>query len=154
MFCTDSIWVSNRPIVLSLAAFLTSIFFPVILRTDGFVPVHADYGGGEFLTKPLIFKGSNLHLNLATSATGSIRLELQDTRGRPLPGFSLQDSPLIWADEIHHTVVCKRTHAGAISGELLDRIAGKPVRLRCLMKDADLYSLSFDQGAAQGKAQK
>ena len=35
LFSTDSIWVSNRPIVLALAAFLSSSFFPVILRMVG-----------------------------------------------------------------------------------------------------------------------
>ena len=67
----------------------------MVLRTDGFVSVHAGYAGGEFVTKPLIFQGENLHLNFATSAAGSIRVEIQDAKGNPLPGFSLEESPLI-----------------------------------------------------------
>ena len=55
------------------------------LRTDGFVSVHADYEGGELLTRLLTFEGSNLVLNFATSAAGSIRLELQDAHGQPFP---------------------------------------------------------------------
>ena len=115
----------------------------MVLRTDGFVSLNAGYGGGEVVTKPLTFKGNNLVLNFATSAAGSIHIEIQDEAGRPLPGFALEESPLVWGDEIEHTVVWRRSHAGATSKEPLKRIAGKPVRLRLVMKDADLFSLRF-----------
>ena len=113
------------------------------LRTDGFVSVHAGYDGGELVTKPLVFEGENLILNYATSAAGSIRLEIQDAQGNPLPGFGLEESPLIWGDKIEHTVRWERSHSKATSEKPLARIAGKPVRLRFVMKDADLYSLRF-----------
>ncbi len=115
----------------------------MVVRTDGFVSIHADHGGGELITRPLTFQGENLILNLATSAAGSIRLEIQDAGGNPLPGFALDESPLIWGDEIEHTVRWERTHSGATSDKPLARLAGKPVRLRFVMKDADLYSLRF-----------
>ncbi|MDA2926857.1 hypothetical protein MYX78_06430 [Acidobacteria bacterium AH-259-G07] len=57
--------------------------------------VHAGYRGGELLTRPLISQGDNLVLNYATSAAGSIRIEVQDEKGNPLPGFALEESPLI-----------------------------------------------------------
>ncbi len=113
------------------------------LRTDGFVSVHASYLGGEMVTKPLLFQGDNLVLNYATSAAGSIRVEIQDAQGNPLPGFALAESPLIWGDEIEHTVRWERTHDKATSDKPLAGIVGKPVRLRFVMKDADLYSLRF-----------
>ncbi len=115
----------------------------MVLRTDGFVSIHAGYSGGEMVTKPLTFQGDNLFLNFATSAAGSIRLEIQDTKGNPLPGFALEDSPLVWGDEIEHTVRWKRNHAKATSDKPLAGIVGKPIRLRFVMKDADLYSLRF-----------
>ena len=113
------------------------------LRTDGFVSVHAGYFGGEMVTKPLLFQGDNLVLNFATSAAGSIRVEIQNAQGNPLPGFALEESTLIWGDEIEHTVRWERTHPRATSEKPLTRIAGKPIRLRFVMKDADLYSLRF-----------
>jgi len=66
------------------------------LRTDGFASLRARYSGGEVLTKPLKFEGSNLVLNFATSAAGSIRLEIQDANGNPLPGFALEAPPDFW----------------------------------------------------------
>lgn len=113
------------------------------LRTDGFASLQARYPGGEVLTNPLKFEGSNLVLNFATSAAGSIRLEIQDEDGSPFPGLSLAESPLIWGDQIEHKVRWERSHTRATSDEPLARIAGKPVRLRFVMKDADLYSLRF-----------
>lgn len=127
----------------------------MVLRTDGFVSVHADYAGGEFVSKPLVFEGGNLVLNYSTSAAGSIRVEIQDGRGNPLPGFSLLESPLIFGDEIEHTVRWKRMHPDfsvypeyaqgfrRSSERPLARLAGKTVRLRFVMKDADLYSIQF-----------
>lgn len=115
----------------------------LVIRTDGFVSLHAGYSGGEWISKPLIFAGDNLVLNLATSAAGSIRLEIQDTDSNPIPGFALEESPLIWGDEIEHQVVWRRSHAKATSDKPLRRLAGKPVRLRFIMKDADLFSLRF-----------
>jgi hypothetical protein len=115
----------------------------MVIRTDGFMSVHAGPEGGELITQPLTFRGDNLALNYATSAGGSIRLEIQDEAGMPLAGLSLEDSPLIWGDRIEHTVRWERNHAKAESSKPLARFSGKPVRLRFVMKDADLYSLRF-----------
>ena len=62
------------------------------LRTDGFVSVNASYEGGELVTKPLTFTGKELTLNFATSAAGSVLVELQDAAGTPVPGFSLANA--------------------------------------------------------------
>ena len=115
----------------------------MVLRTDGFVSARAGYGGGELITRPLVFQGESLLLNFATSAAGSIRVEIQDAEGNPLPGFALDDSPLIFGDQIEHKVGWDRSRSRKTSEEMLRRISGMPVRLRFVMKDADLYSLRF-----------
>ena len=101
------------------------------------------YGGGELITRPLVFQGESLLLNFATSAAGSIRVEIQDAERNPLPGFALDDSPLIFGDQIEHKVGWDRSRSRKTSEEMLRRISGMPVRLRFVMKDADLYSLRF-----------
>ena len=105
------------------------------LRTDGFVSVHADYTGGEFVTKPLLFEGTKLTLNYSTSAVGSVSVEIQDAQGHPLPGYTLDDCEEIFGDEIEHTVEWR--------GGDLTRLARQGVVLRFVMKDADLYSIRF-----------
>jgi hypothetical protein len=106
------------------------------LRTDGFVSVHADYKGGELLTKPLSFAGRQLVINFSTSAAGSVQVEVQGTQGRPIEGFTLADSVDFYGDAIEHVVQWK-------GGSDVSKLAGEPIRLRFAMKDADLYSLRF-----------
>jgi hypothetical protein len=113
----------------------------VVLRTDGFASVRAGYPGGEFRTRPLVFTGSTLVLNHATSAAGSIRVEIQDADGKPLPGFALEDSPVIWGDRIEEEVRWKRFTR--TESALLKPLAGVPIRLRFVMRDTDLYSFRF-----------
>ena len=106
------------------------------LRLDGLASLHAGYAGGEMRTKPLIFDGSRLELNYSTSAPGSVRIELQDGSGRPFPGFTLADSRELIGDEIERVYSWK-------SGEDLSALRGKPVRLRVVLKDANLYAFRF-----------
>ena len=75
------------------------------LRMDGFVSVNAGYPGGELVTKPVIFSGNRMYLNYATSGAGSIRIEFQNEKGQALPGFSLEESPVLYGDEIDGEVV-------------------------------------------------
>ena len=108
------------------------------IRIDGFVSLQAKRQPGEFVTKPIIFKGQELTLNFATSAAGFIRVEIQDQTGRPLPGFSLADSDELFGDTIDRTVSWRdRTNLRALSGQ--------PIRIRMVLSDADLYSLQFKE---------
>lgn len=102
-------------------------------RTDGFVSVHAD-SEATLLTKPLTFAGSKLSLNLA-SRDGT-RVEVQDPQGKPLAGFALEECVPLVGDSIEQSVTWT-------SGAELRRIAGHPVRLRVVLKNADLFALQF-----------
>lgn len=106
------------------------------LRTDGLVAVRAPWRGGELLTRPLRFSGRRLSINFATSAAGEIRVEIQDEAGRPLPGFALDDCVEQIGNEIAREVTWK-------NGADLAALAGRPIRLRFVMKDAELYSIQF-----------
>jgi hypothetical protein len=106
------------------------------LRLDGFVSVNAPMSGGELLTKPLAFRGRHLHLNFATSAAGGIRVEIQHPDGHPVPGFALAECNELFGDSVDRIVTWKN---GADVGSLKE----KPVRLRFVLKDADLYALQF-----------
>jgi len=106
------------------------------LRIDGFVSVQAPLSGGEFVTKPLKFAGNKLEMNFSTSAAGSVCVEIQDASGKPIEGFKLEDCPEIFGDNLARVVHWK-------SGNDVSQLAGKPVRLRFVLKDADLYALQF-----------
>ena len=106
------------------------------LRTDGFVSVAAGYRGGEFTTRPMVFTGQDLELNYSTSAVGSIKIEIQDADGRAVPGFTLDDFPEKFGDEIEGKM---SWNAGGDVGSL----AGTPIRLRFVLEDADVYAFKF-----------
>ncbi len=110
----------------------------LVLRTDGFASVNAPYGGGEMVTKPITFDGNQLVVNFATSAAGSVWVELQREDGTPIGGFTREECDEIVGDEISRQVTWKG------NGDLT-ALAGTPVRVRFLLKDADIFSLRFSQ---------
>jgi len=108
------------------------------LRLDGFVSVQAPMSGGELVTKPVRFTGRQLRLNFSTSAAGSVRVELQDEAGRPLPGFSLEDCPPLFGDSVERPISWR-------SGTDVGALAGQAVRLRIVLQDADVYAYQFKE---------
>ena len=107
-----------------------------VLRQDGFASLHAGYGGGELVTRPLSYQGARLALNYSTSAAGSIRVEMQDADGRPLAGRDLASCKEIYGDDLERVVTWK-------TGSDLGQWSGNPVRLRLVMSDADVFSFQF-----------
>ncbi|MDA0836023.1 MAG: hypothetical protein O2955_16990 [Planctomycetota bacterium] len=108
------------------------------LRMDGFVSASAPMSGGELLTKPIVFEGKTLSLNFATSAAGAVRMELQNAEGKPIEGYTLDDCEELFGDTLERTVVWN----GSTD---VSKLAGKPVRLRFVLNDADVYSYRFEE---------
>ena len=106
------------------------------LRLDGFVSASAPMQGGELLTRVLKFEGSKLKVNFATSAAGTLKVEIQDAKGRPIPGYSLPEADETFGNEIDRTV----SWNGSTD---VSRISGQAVRLRFTLQDADLYAFQF-----------
>jgi hypothetical protein len=106
------------------------------LRTDGFTSVNAPYRGGEFVTRVFSFHGKELVLNLSTGAAGGVRVEIQDSEGKPISGYALADATELIGDSIDRVASWRK-------GPDVSQLAGQPIRLRFGMKDADLFSLRF-----------
>jgi hypothetical protein len=106
------------------------------LRLDGFASVQAGFDSGQLLTKPFLFTGTQLELNMATSAAGFIKVQVEDPTGKPFKDFSFDDCPEMYSDQIKRTVKWQ-------GSPWLTQLTGKPIRLRFQLKDADLYSLKF-----------
>ena len=75
-------------------------------------------------------------MNFSTSAVGSVQVEIRDAAGNPIPGFALADCLAIYGDAIEQTVKWQ-------AGSDVSALAGQVVRLRFVMKDADLYAIRF-----------
>ena len=105
-------------------------------RIDGFVSVRAGAEGGALVTKPLVFAGGKLAVNFVTRKGGGVRVELQDAAGRPIERFTLADCAELRGDAIEQTVAWK-------GGADVSALAGKPIRIRFEINNADLFSFRF-----------
>jgi hypothetical protein len=107
------------------------------LRIDGFASINATGDGGELQTPPVMFSGNKLVLNLSTSAAGSIKVALQDIDHKEIKGFGINDAEPIYGDTIDREVKWK-------GNPDLSKLAGRPVRIRFVLDEADLYSFQFE----------
>jgi len=106
-------------------------FVRYTIRLDGFYSLRADYSGGEFVTKPMTL-GDSLSINFKTSALGDIRIIILDEHGEPIDGY---DSGYLFGNSTNRPVAFAKP---------LSELAGKPVKLKFIMKDADIYSICSD----------
>ena len=106
------------------------------LRMDGFASINFPASGGILKTKPFVFSGNRLTLNLASGAFGRFKIGFQDENGADIPGFSLDDALHSTGDGLELTAYWK-------NGCDLSSLAGKTVVLTMAARDADLYSIQF-----------
>ncbi len=105
-------------------------------RLDGFVSADADHQGGWLRTPAVVFQGNRLRLNIDTGAMGTAFVELQDTDGKPIPGFSLSECEEIGGNFIDQSVYWKGSPD-------VSSLAGRPVRILFKLKRAKLYAFQF-----------
>jgi len=107
-----------------------------VSRLDGFVSLDAGDAEGWALTTPIVFDGKGLELNYQASPEGYVRVAVCDGSGRPLEHFKPEQ--------------CKKLTGDAIAGEVhwkeaadLARLAGSPVKLKFILRNAKLYAFQF-----------
>lgn len=107
-------------------------------RRDGFVSMHN--GGddtGIITTKPLVFSGKKLNVNVRLIKGGSLKIELLDAAGKVLPGYTPSDVKVITGDQLSATAGWKKAD--------LARLEGKQIKLRFHLDGGDLYSYWFSK---------
>ena len=131
-------------------------------RLDGFVSADSPYDKeGYFITKPLVFKGNRLILNIDTDAAGYAQVGFLDQEGQPIPGFTVDDCVYINGDFIETEVEWFPnwrefpSMEGKKIEELepyknqfeftkdLSELEGKVVRVVFRMRGSKLYSMQF-----------
>ena len=99
-------------------------------RRDRFVSLDAPQQGGTVETTPLGLSGDRLVVN-ADASGGRLAVEILDSDGKSLPGYSPDDCLPIAADSVRHAVKWKGR----------DKLpAERPLRLRFHLRNAKLYS--------------
>jgi hypothetical protein len=109
------------------------------VRADGLASLHAGAEGGEIITSLLHLhdgpQTTSLRINFATSAVGSIRVEILGQDNKPISGFAAADCAEIYGDEGARPVTWRAGSALPV---------GANFRLRFMLRDADLYALTLD----------
>lgn len=77
-------------------------------------------------------EGQQLQIN---GRGDSIRAELQDAEGKPIPGFSVADCDPIGGDDVRQTV----TWSGSSKLPKFD----EPVQLRFVLDSAEIFAFQF-----------
>jgi len=99
------------------------------MRMDGFASFKAPYAGAKLVTKPLIFRGSEMLINFSTSARGYLRITIRGERGDEL------DSIEIFGNQVDRVVDWQE--------DRLSQFEGKRVTIEFDMCDAHIYSFRF-----------
>ena len=120
-------------------------------RLDGFLSLDAGDQAGVVITRPFVFQGDKLILNVAAKGpvkVAILNLPAMEITGynvgltnrpkRPVTGYGIDDCDPITADSVRHVVTWK---GNADVGNL----AGQVVRLRFEMQNAKLYAFEFKE---------
>jgi len=110
----------------------------LVQRLDGFVSLDAGTSPGSLITKPLVFEGEKLELNVV--ARQPARVALLEESGRAYKGFALEDCHPVRGDSVRWNVTWK-------GNPDLKQLAGKTVRVKIELQDAKLYALQFVNAA-------
>ena len=109
-----------------------------MLRRDGFVSVRAGQEEGTLLTKPFRLDGAYLFVNAdVCGKKSSLRVELLDESGQPVPGFTRRDCVVMKKVDSTKFLITWKGHSDVSS------LKGKTVRVKFYLKEADLYSFWF-----------
>jgi hypothetical protein len=112
-----------------------SAFARVVQRLDGFMSLDAGASTGLATTRPLVFSGNRLALNVI-STIGAARVALLDTNGVALSGYALSDCDAITADSVNYIV----TWHGSPS---IAALAGTPLRVQFELTQSKLFAMQF-----------
>lgn len=130
-------------------------------RLDGFISIDSPYDREVYVkTKPFVFEGNRLELNIETGAVGYIQVGFIDENGDPIDGYSVDDCIYINGDFVDNEVewIQNREDFPDVSigeGESTEIfkdlrttkdvsfLRGKEVQLVFRMRGSKLYSMQF-----------
>lgn len=98
------------------------------LRRDGFASMS---GNGELVTESLKFSGKYFYVN--ANIKGSIKVELLETNGSPISGFTKDDCQAITGNGVSIRVRWK-------NNEDLSTLKNKNIKVKFYVENSDLYS--------------
>jgi hypothetical protein len=118
--------------------------YRLVQRLDGFISIDSPYDTEEeIITKPIIFKGNRLVLNIDTNASGYAQVGFLDKEGKPIEGFSVDDCIYLNGDFIETEVEWFPNQKN------FTKYDGKKIKARA--EASDEYSITKDVSSLEGK---
>jgi hypothetical protein len=107
------------------------------LKRDRYMSLAGGDWGGEMVTKPFIFKGNKLILNIDTFRDGCAWVELRDGNNNTFENFRFEDCDVIKStDCLEYTVTWN-------GNSNVQQLEGKPIRLALRLKKGELFTFQF-----------
>ena len=103
-----------------------------VLRRDGFASLNAGASVGHITTRPVLFSGKSLFVNV-DCPQGQLRVEILDGEGQPIEPFTLNNCLAVSTNGTSVPIVWK-------NAKDLASIAGTPVRFRFALRRGALYA--------------
>ncbi|MEN8193647.1 MAG: hypothetical protein ABFS12_12570, partial [Bacteroidota bacterium] len=100
------------------------------LRKNRFVSLDADNKSGSVITNLINNAAGELFVNVNANG-GTLRAELLDTQGNPIPGYTINDCLPVQSDEIIHLVQWRDHEKFPVTSEL--------IQIRFELNNASLY---------------
>ncbi len=104
----------------------------VRMPRDRYVSRDAGADGGSLLTPPAVLAGRRMTVNADVS--GELRVRLLDAKGKPIPGFDVEDCRPVKGDSVAHPIEWKTS---------LATLGDTPVQVEFLLRDARLYGFDL-----------
>jgi len=136
--------------------------FRLAQRMDGFISIDSPYEKEAYITtKPFVFKGSRLTLNIDTEAAGYAQVGFLDEDDKPIEGFTLDDCIYINGDFIDTEVEWMKNRSEikrissmdeedhmtlsekVITSSDVSKLQGQTVKLVFRMRGSKLYAMQF-----------
>jgi len=136
--------------------------FRLAQRLDGFISIDSPYEKEAYIkTKPFLFKGNQLQLNIDTDAAGYAQVGFLDENDNPVKGFTLDDCIYINGDFVDTEVEWMKNREEisrvsnlneedpetlsekVITSSDLSELEGKTVKLIFRMRGSKLYAMQF-----------
>jgi hypothetical protein len=106
-------------------------------RMDGFVSLTTGQEEGAGRTVPIPVTGDRLVLNVDTGGLGEMRVGLTDADGRPLPGYTVENSKPMSANSVSAT-------AAWTGHSDVAKLRGRQVRVEFRSRRSRLYAFWFE----------
>ncbi len=105
-------------------------------RIDGFVSLDAADTPGEVTFSETLVSGSRLELNAIVADSGEMKVELLDSSGTPIPGYTLAEAKQLTGDHISMAVSWNTKND-------VSALLGTHVKLHVKFKNAKLFAFQW-----------